>query len=145
MSTLIEPGREGIQRVPVNMYETDEALVVVAPMPGVTADDVEIVVEADTLTIRAELRAPAPTKNYVMHEWDYGAYERSVPLPPAFHGDVTARLGNGQLAVSIQRRTASTATSSDGSSSSSRASTEAMSSSTSSGASVTALNKRASD
>jgi HSP20 family molecular chaperone IbpA len=127
------------------MYETDEALVVVAPMPGVTPDDVEIVVEADTLTIRAQLRASAPTKNYVMHEWDYGAYERSVPLPAVFHGDVTASLGNGQLAVSIQRRTASTATSSEGSSSSSRSSSVAMSSSTDAGASVTATVKRSSD
>jgi len=103
MSTLIEPGREGTQRVPVNMYETDEALVIVAPMPGVMADDVEIVVEADRLTMRAQLRAPARTKNYVMHEWEYGDYERSVPLPQVFHGEVTASLGNGQLAVSVSR------------------------------------------
>jgi HSP20 family protein len=103
MSTLIEPGQNGVQRVPVNVYETDEALVIVAPMPGVTADDVEIVVEADRLTVRAEVRAAAPTKHYVMHEWDYGGYERSVPLPADFHGDVTASLGNGQLAVSVSR------------------------------------------
>jgi HSP20 family protein len=103
VTTLIEPGREGSQRVPVNMYETDDALVIVAPMPGVTADDVEIVVEADRLTIRAQLRSSAPSKNYVMHEWDYGDYERSVPLPQVFHGEVTASLGNGQLAVSIGR------------------------------------------
>jgi HSP20 family protein len=103
MATLIEPGREGTQRVPVNMYETDDALVIVAPMPGVVAADVEIVVEADQLTLRARLRAPAATKNYVMHEWDYGDYERSVPLPRVFHGEVTASLGNGQLAVSVGR------------------------------------------
>jgi HSP20 family protein len=103
MSTLIEPGRDGAQRVPVNIYETDDALVIVAPMPGVMADDVEIVVEADQLTIRAQLRAPARTTNYVMHEWEYGDYEGSVPLPQIFHGEVTASLGNGQLAVSVGR------------------------------------------
>lgn len=103
MEALIEPGREGTQRVPVNVYETDDALVIVAPMPGVRAEDVEIVVEADQLTLRAELRSAAPSKNYVMREWDYGAYERSVPLPPVFHGEVTASLGNGQLAVSVGR------------------------------------------
>jgi len=103
MSTLIEPGRDGTQRVPVNMYETDEALVIVAPMPGVRPDDVEIVVEADRLTIRAELRAPARTKNYVMHEWEYGDYERSVPLPKVFHGDVRASRGKGNRAVSVGR------------------------------------------
>ena len=30
------------QSVPVNVYETDGALVVVAPLPGVMADDIEI-------------------------------------------------------------------------------------------------------
>jgi HSP20 family protein len=103
MEALIEPGREGTQRVPVNVYETDDALVIVAPMPGVTADDIEIVVEADQLTLRAQLRSEAPNRNYVMHEWQYGAYERSVPLPAVFHGEVTASLGNGQLAVSVGR------------------------------------------
>src|SRR3954447_538893 len=103
MSTLIEPGREGAQRVPVNVFETDDALVIVAPMPGVMADDVEIVVDADSLTMRADLRATAPGKRHVMHECDYGGYERSVPLPGVFHGEVTASLGNGQLAVSVAR------------------------------------------
>jgi HSP20 family protein len=101
---LLNTGREGTQRVPVNMYETDDALVIVAPMPGVTADDIEIIVEADQLTVRAQLRAPAAKKNYVMHEWDYGGYERSVPLPQVFHGDVTASLGHGQLAISVSRQ-----------------------------------------
>ena len=32
------------QPVPVNMYEAEEALVLVAPLPGVMADDIEVVV-----------------------------------------------------------------------------------------------------
>jgi HSP20 family protein len=106
--TVIEtdPGTAGAQRVPVNMYETDEALVVVAPMPGVRAEDVEITVGPDELTLRAELRAPAATKRYVRREWEYGDYERTVALPPGFNGTVSASLGNGQLAVSIARRDA---------------------------------------
>jgi HSP20 family molecular chaperone IbpA len=101
--TLIEPGPDGAQRIPVNVFETHDALVIVAPMPGVTADDVDIVVEADQLTMRAQLRAPASTRHYVMHEWEYGDYERTIPLPRIFHGDITASLGNGQLAISIAR------------------------------------------
>jgi HSP20 family molecular chaperone IbpA len=101
--TLFETGADGAQHIPVNVYETHDALVVVAPMPGVMADDVDIVVEADQLTMRAQLRAPASTRNYVMHEWEYGDYERTIPLPAIFHGDVTASLGNGQLAISIAR------------------------------------------
>jgi HSP20 family protein len=98
-----EPQTAGAQRVPVNVYETDEALVIVAPMPGVRAEDVEITVAPDELRLRAELRAPAATKRYVRREWEYGDYERAVPLPPGFTGPVNASLGNGQLAVSIAR------------------------------------------
>jgi HSP20 family molecular chaperone IbpA len=38
-----------------------------------------------------------------MHEWDYGDYERTVPLPAMFHGEVSASLGHGQLAVRVAR------------------------------------------
>jgi HSP20 family molecular chaperone IbpA len=102
-ATLLETGPDGgPQRLPVNMYETTEALVIVTPMPGVMADDVEIVIEADRLTMKAQLRTPAP-KHYLMHEWDYGDYERCVPIPTLFRGKVRASLGNGQLAISIAR------------------------------------------
>ena len=53
--------------------------------------------------LAAQLRAPAPTKHYLMHEWDYGDYERTVPLPAMFHGEVSASLGHGQLAVRVAR------------------------------------------
>jgi HSP20 family protein len=102
--TLIETGEDesGAQRIPVNVYETETAVVVVAPMPGVMPDDVEIAIEGQRVTIRAELRTDAP-KNYLVHEWDYGSYERTLDLATAAPGPVTASLGNGQLAVSIRR------------------------------------------
>lgn len=102
--SLIETADDssGAQRIPVNVYETDNAVVVVAPMPGVMPDDVEIAVEGQRLSIRAELRTDAP-KRYLVHEWEYGAYERTVELPIDAPGPVTASLGNGQLAVSLRR------------------------------------------
>lgn len=103
-TTLIETADDvgSAQRVAVNVYETEGAIVVVAPMPGVMADDVEISLEGRTLSVRAELRTDAP-KHYLVHEWDYGRYERTIELPPGVDGEVTASLGNGQLAVSIRR------------------------------------------
>ena len=90
------------QPVPVNMYETDGAVVLVAPLPGVMANDVEVVVEDGTATISAAMRTPA-TKDYLLHEWHYGPYERSVRLPDGFGGAATASFANGQLAVSVKR------------------------------------------
>jgi HSP20 family molecular chaperone IbpA len=90
------------QPVPVNMYEAEEALVVVAPLPGVMEDDIEIVVDSGKLTISAALRSPAP-KDYILHEWTYGPYRREVEIPAGFGGEATASFGNGQLAVRVLR------------------------------------------
>ena len=92
------------QTVPVNLYETDEALVAVAPLPGVMADDIEISVEPGRLTISAAMRTAAP-KDYLRHEWHYGPYRREVEIPEDFGAQVTATFGNGQLAIQLGRGT----------------------------------------
>jgi HSP20 family molecular chaperone IbpA len=88
--------------VPVNMYEADEAIVIVGAMPGVMADDIEITVEADRVWLRARNRSLAP-KRYLLHEWHYGPYERLIELPEGFEGEPSAHFGNGQLALRIER------------------------------------------
>ena len=92
------------QTVPVNLYETDEALVAVAPLPGVMADDIEIAVVPGRLTITAAMRTAAP-KDYLRHEWHYGPYHRDVDIPDDFGAQVTASFGNGQLAIQLGRGT----------------------------------------
>ena len=90
------------QRVPVNVYEAGDALVIVAPLPAVMADDVTIEVNPGTVRISALLRSAAP-KDYLMHEWQYGGYERELEIPPGFGGGAEASLANGQLAVRVLR------------------------------------------
>jgi HSP20 family molecular chaperone IbpA len=90
------------QRVPVNAYETNGALVVVAPLPAVTADDVTIDLRRGTLRFWASLRSAAP-RDYLLHEWEYGGYEREIDLPDGFGSGVEASLANGQLAIRVLR------------------------------------------
>jgi HSP20 family protein len=90
------------QAVPVNMYEADQALVIIGAMPGVMADDIEVTVERDRVWLRAENRSLAP-KAYLLHEWHYGPYERLVEIPDGFEGEPSAHFGNGQLALRIER------------------------------------------
>ena len=96
------PADAGIsmQEVAVNAYRTESSMVLVAPMPGVMADDVEVSVDGPNVTLRAQLRTDAP-KDYVIHEWDYGAYERTVDIGEGYGAPVTASLGKGQLVVSL--------------------------------------------
>jgi HSP20 family molecular chaperone IbpA len=96
------PDGEG-QRVPVNVYETDNALVVVAPMPGITADDIEVSMQGDLLVLAADVRSDASKRRYLAREWDYGGYYRELTIPEGFGVPITATLGNGQLAVSLTR------------------------------------------
>jgi HSP20 family molecular chaperone IbpA len=90
------------QTFPVNSYEAEEALVIVAPLPGVMPDDIEVSVEPGRVHIRAAMRTSAP-KDYLLHEWHYGPYERVVEIPDGFGGDASATFGNGQLALRVLR------------------------------------------
>jgi HSP20 family molecular chaperone IbpA len=93
---------EEASHLPVNVYEAGDALVIVAPVPAVMPDDVEIGVESGRVTIRAHVRSAAP-KDYLVHEWTYGGYEREVEIPDGFGRDAEAMLANGQLAVRVLR------------------------------------------
>lgn len=91
-----------LQVVPVNVYETTGALVVVAPLPAVTADDVTVELQRGLLRFYARLRSAGP-RAYLVHEWQYGGYEREIDVPPAFGADLEASLSNGQLVVRVLR------------------------------------------
>lgn len=92
------------QAVPVNVYEAPEALVVVAPLPAVTAGDVTIELRGRRLRFWAHLRSAAP-REYLMHEWNYGGYERELDLPDGYGAGVEASLSNGQLAIRVLKGT----------------------------------------
>jgi HSP20 family molecular chaperone IbpA len=88
------------QQVPVNMYETTGAVVVVAPLPAVTPDDVTIELKDQCLRFWARLRSAAP-RDYLLSEWEYGGYERELDVPAGYGSSVEASLNNGQLAIRI--------------------------------------------
>ncbi len=88
------------QRVPVNAYETPGAFVIVAPFPAVTEHDVSVELSAHGVRFWAELRSAGP-RDYAIHEWEYGGYERSVETPAGFGSGVEASLTNGQLVVRV--------------------------------------------
>jgi HSP20 family molecular chaperone IbpA len=88
------------QSVPVNAYQTPGAFVIVAPFPAVTENDVSIELGEGLVRFAAELRSAAP-RDYAIHEWEYGGYERQVDVPPGFGAGVDASLTNGQLVVRV--------------------------------------------
>ena len=69
-------GDDAAPEVPVNMYETTGAVVIVAPLPGGEADDVTI--ELRRHPCASGRTCAARRREYLVHEWDYGGYEREL-------------------------------------------------------------------
>ena len=103
--TLIRPTVDGVQRVPVNMFETEHDLMVFAPLPGLYAEDIEISVSGNTLSITGKLRGPRQEdREYIRHEWHYGPYQRKIELPfPVDVERATATFDNGVLTVNLPK------------------------------------------
>ncbi|HEY6609368.1 MAG TPA: Hsp20/alpha crystallin family protein [Candidatus Limnocylindria bacterium] len=92
--------------IPVNVFENDRELMVVAPMPGVAPEDISIDVTDDGhLTVRATQRGEGQERiEYLTREWSYGPYERTIALPCAVDA-MRANLtyGNGVLSITFPK------------------------------------------
>jgi HSP20 family protein len=91
--------------LPIDVYTTDEELVVTAAVPGMGPDDVNITIEGDTVTIRGELPAPMENVNYVVQERSYGTFQRSLRLNIPVDADrAEATFDKGVLTLVIPKR-----------------------------------------
>ncbi len=92
--------------MPLDVYTTDEAVVVQAAIPGIKQEDVEITVEGRTVTIRAESKSSEERKdrNYLLQEHRYGTFSRSIELAIPIQADkAEAIFEDGILKLSIPK------------------------------------------
>ncbi len=88
----------------MNMYETEEGIVIEMALPGVDAKDLEINVVGDTLTIKGELKRPDPQEvNYIIQERSYGQFQRTIQLPGIMSDKVDATLEKGILHLELAK------------------------------------------
>jgi HSP20 family protein len=88
------------------MYQTDDEVVVKAALPGFKADDVQINVTGEVLTIRGELKHEEEQKEKAWHirEQRWGSFERSVALPTDVVADkANADFANGILTITLPK------------------------------------------
>lgn len=91
--------------MPVDVYEADDAFVVKAFMPGLTADDLDISVQERTVTINGqpeaeELNGMRP----LLKERRFGTFTRTFTLPVPVEADqVQAELANGVLSLTLPK------------------------------------------
>jgi len=90
----------------VDIIEMEDELLVVADMPGVKADDIDVRYEHDLLTIhgRVEPRQDESTTNYVLCEYGVGDYYRSFQIGEGIDPDkIHAELRNGVLDLHLPK------------------------------------------
>jgi HSP20 family protein len=92
---------------PVDIYETEEAIVLKAELPGVDPKDVEVRVEDNTLYLKGERKFEKEVKeqNYHRVERSYGSFARSFSLPNSINTDqVKAEFKDGMLTLTMPKR-----------------------------------------
>ena len=91
---------------PVEVSESDTAVDIKASLPGVKPEEVEISVQNDVLSIRAEHREETKDekKDYYRREIRYGSFHRALALPSSVDSDkAEARFDNGILTLHLPK------------------------------------------
>lgn len=91
---------------PLGLWVGENSVVVSAELPGVGAEDLDITVHEDVLTLQGKREAKDVGEDVVWHrqERDYGGFSRTIQLP--FRVDperVNARFDNGVLQIELRR------------------------------------------
>jgi len=91
----------------VDIYETENELVVKTDLPDVAEKDIDVRVENNLLTIRGERKFEKSVSedNYLRVERSYGAFSRSFSLPNTVNAEqIHAEYKNGVLTVTMPKR-----------------------------------------
>ena len=94
------------ESIPLDVVEQDDAFEVRAAVPGVKPDDVEVTVQGERVTIRAEARASEERRgdNWLLREHRAGTLQRTVALPiPVSSERAEARIENGVLTLRLPK------------------------------------------
>ena len=98
-----ETSRVGL---PMEVYDTGNAIEVMAELPGVHEQDVTVELAGDVLTIRGEKKATEERKGDGFHlaERRYGSFARTLRLPFEAEADkIQATFKNGVLTVNVPK------------------------------------------
>ncbi len=90
----------------IDVYETDNEIVIKSTMAGVKPEDIDISINNDMLTIRGKREESSNIKeeNYLYKECYWGSFSRSIILPTEVDNkNIDAELENGVLTVTLKK------------------------------------------
>jgi HSP20 family protein len=107
---FFRPGVAGMQvaawQPPIDVFETADGLQIVAALPGVESQDIDIVVEQDILVVTGIRHLPGLARGTAIHrlEIPYGRFERQIRLPSGWFELGHPELANGCLFITLAKR-----------------------------------------
>ena len=93
-------------QLPIDLYETEDAVVVTASIPGVKSEDVQVSVTGRVLTIKGESKEGTEENeaNYHQQERRSGSFQRVITLPVRVEADkADATFEDGVLKLELPK------------------------------------------
>ena len=106
VSASVEQTRPGLTFTPaVDIFETDKAITLLADMPGVNAENLDIDLHQNVLTLTGEAQpAEGKTETYVLQEFRTGRYIRQFSLSDTIdQKKIEAEMANGVLRLVLPK------------------------------------------
>ncbi len=91
----------------VDIYETEDSIVLNAEVPGINEKDIEIKIEDNTLTLKGDRKFEKETteENYHRIERSYGSFFRSFSIPRNVDQEkINAEHDNGVIRITMPKR-----------------------------------------
>jgi HSP20 family protein len=98
--------KDGWSAPAIDMYQTDDEIVVKAALPGIKPEEVQINITGEVLHIKGEMKHEEEKQEKAWHirEQRWGAFERSVALPTDVVADkAKAEFENGVLTIALPK------------------------------------------
>jgi len=91
---------------PLDIFETERELWIIAALPGVDAQDLKVSVEGDVLSIAGQRRLPAEMRGAAIHrlEIPQGRFERRLRLPVTRLTLNRSELASGCLVLTLTKQ-----------------------------------------
>ena len=109
--SFVRPGPRWVQgseyhcELPIDVYTTDEEVVLVASVPGMSPEDVEITIEGDSITLKGDVPAPMANVEYAAQERPYGKFARTLRINVPVQADkAEATFEKGVLTLVIPKQ-----------------------------------------
>jgi HSP20 family protein len=102
---VAQAGDSGQPGAPVNLYDTADGYWLELPLPGVKADDLDLSVQQNLLTLKAHREWTAPERAQVLWQgFGSGQWQQTFSLPGEVDAErVDARLTDGVLRLHLPK------------------------------------------